>query len=82
MGCAEYSNKQIRKLRKKGVTFPIKGIFIPGTHCSGERPFGRSNACFKAGCTGMKGIKSLKGIPLPCGLGLLGSPMGITAYFS
>lgn len=51
--------------RKYNIIIPLKGNFVPGKHCPGEKPFGKSHACY-VNCMGTKGLSSYHNIPLPC----------------
>jgi hypothetical protein len=58
--------ERVNKFYKKyGITIPETGTFIPGEHCPGETPFGKSQKCYET-CFGTKGLTSCHNIPAPC----------------
>lgn len=60
-----YSTEQLKYLETKGITPPKNACFEPGKHCPGEKPFEKSDLCYKI-CFGTHGIQSVGGIPAPC----------------
>ncbi len=48
-----------------GIFIPPDRNFIPGKDCKGEKPFKKSDKCYKI-CFGTHGASSVGGLPLPC----------------
>lgn len=50
---------------KYNIKIPAKGKFIPGKHCPGKKPIGKSDECYRT-CFGTKGAYSTSGLIPPC----------------